>query len=216
VIPLLRRNEVFRFVCKVSADLKEVLRGKAIIPRFYELIKFIIFYRFFEASQCLDVTFEDEVGCRRLLSYDISAELECKSDSDNFVSKTHTLLSEFLSFRVKFNTDGHHNLKKPISYYQDVLDWLIKMSPSFEDFTGWGAHWVLTQGVFSGVRYPTLKRLISQRGLAKIREQHGSLVDWYVHASKIEGPNFETFSELLKLEGPQMLDNSLERLQVLT
>ena len=89
------------------------------------------------------------------------------------------------------------------------------MSPSFEDFTGWGAHWVLTQGVFSGVRYSTLKRLISQRGLAKIREQHGSLPDWYVHASKIEGPNFETFSKLLKLEGPQVLDNSLEELKVL-
>jgi hypothetical protein len=78
---------------------------------------------------------------------------------------------------------------KPKYFDQNVLDWLVKMSPSLEDFTGWGAHWVLTQGVFSGVRFPTLKRLISKRGLTKIREQHDSLLDWYMQVSKFEGPN---------------------------
>jgi hypothetical protein len=125
------------------------------------LIKLCLFYRFFEASNCLDLTFKDEAGCKRLLSYDISTEYEGKTDSDFFISKTHTLLTEYLSVRAKIYEVYELEASKGKYFDQNVLDWLVKMSPSLEDFTGWGAHWVLTQAVFSGVRFPTLKRLIS-------------------------------------------------------
>jgi hypothetical protein len=104
IIPELRRNEVLRFICKVHEDLREIIpsRGNYLMVNNIRLIMFYLFYRFFEASNCLDLAFKDEAGCKRLLSYDISTEYEGKTNSDFFISKTHTLLTEYLSVTLKF------------------------------------------------------------------------------------------------------------------
>ena len=112
----------------------------------------------------MNVTFEDTLGCRQLASYDISDEYEPKTyltgvaevDS-SFHCKTYTLLSEYLWRNGKFDLD----IRRLGADEDKVVAWLLQVGPSLEEYSDWGAYWVLTTAVLAGARFLTLKRLIS-------------------------------------------------------
>jgi hypothetical protein len=129
-------------------------------------IKCNLFYKYFKASNCLNVTFKDTLGCRQLASYDISDEYEPKTHKtgvaevdSNFHCKTYTLLSEYLSRNGKF--DVYFRIQRLGAEDDKVVAWLLQVGPSLEEYSDWGAYWVLTQAVIAGARFLTLKRLIS-------------------------------------------------------
>ena len=72
----------------------------------------------------------------------------------------------------------------------------------------------MTLAINEGVSLPTLKCLFQARGLKKIRQEHQRLIDWYFYFKKVV--TFETAAELLWLESPEVLHDSIRTLQKLT